>query len=245
MDTSTIRQDPVLAEIVRRLIEAYQPERIYLFGSLARGEGGPDSDYDLMVVVPDDAPAQRHRSRLAYQVLRGTGRRPGMLPQLLRQPGPCTRLTSGDHRLRRPARTHRVTTPHDPARVAEARAWVVRAARDLRAAEHEFHAVPPLLDDIVFHCQQAAEKAPKGFLTWHERPFRRTHSLEELGEQCLTVVPALRPIIDRAVPPTEYAWKFRNPDEMEEPSRTEAEDALAIAREVYLAIISRLPADVQ
>ncbi len=74
MDTSTIRQDPVLAEIVRRLIEAYQPERIYLFGSLARGEGGPDSDYDLMVVVPDDAPAQRHRSRLAYQVLRGTGR---------------------------------------------------------------------------------------------------------------------------------------------------------------------------
>ena len=86
-----------------------------------------------------------------------------------------------------------MTTPHDPARVAEARAWVVRAARDLRAAEHEFHAVPPLLDDIVFHCQQAAEKALKGFLTWHERPFRRTHSLEELGEQCLTVVPAPRP----------------------------------------------------
>jgi hypothetical protein len=39
---------------------------------------------------------------------------------------------------------------HDPARVAEARAWVVRAACDLRAAEHEFQAVPPLLDDIVF-----------------------------------------------------------------------------------------------
>src|SRR6266511_4258155 len=70
------------------------------------------------------------------------GRRPGMHPQLLRQPGPCTRLTSGDHRLRRPARTRRVTTPHDSARVAEARAWVVRAARDLLAAEHEFHAVP-------------------------------------------------------------------------------------------------------
>jgi len=74
MDTPIIRQDPIIAEIIRRLIEAYQPERIYLFGSLARGEGGPDSDYDLMVVVPDDAPAQRHRSRLAYQVLRGTGR---------------------------------------------------------------------------------------------------------------------------------------------------------------------------
>ncbi len=73
--------------------------------------------------------------------------------------------------------------PHDPAHVAEARGWIVRAARDLRAAEHEFQAVPPLLDDIVFHCQQAAEKALKGFLTWHDVPFRKTHSLEEIGEQ--------------------------------------------------------------
>ncbi len=94
-------------------------------------------------------------------------------------------------------------------------------------------------------CQQAAEKALKGFLTWHDRPFRKTHSLEEPGEQCLTVVPALRPIIDQAVPLTEYAWKFRYPGEMEEPSRTEAEDALATAREVYLAVISRLPAELQ
>jgi predicted nucleotidyltransferase len=65
--------DPLLAEVVRRLVEAYQPERIYLFGSVARGDAGPDSDYDLMVIVPDDAPPERLRGRLAYQVLRGTG----------------------------------------------------------------------------------------------------------------------------------------------------------------------------
>jgi len=65
--------DPALAEVVRRLAEAYRPERIYLFGSLARGEPDPDSDYDLMVIVSDDAPPECHRSRLAYQVLRGTG----------------------------------------------------------------------------------------------------------------------------------------------------------------------------
>jgi len=65
--------DPVLAEIVRRLAEAYHPVCIYLFGSLARGEADPDSDYDIMVVVPDDAPPERLRSRLAYQALRGTG----------------------------------------------------------------------------------------------------------------------------------------------------------------------------
>jgi len=65
--------DPALAEAVRRLVEVYQPERIYLFGSVARGDAGPDSDYDLLVVVPDEAPPARRRSRLAYEALRGTG----------------------------------------------------------------------------------------------------------------------------------------------------------------------------
>lgn len=65
--------DPVLAELVRRLVAAYEPERVYLFGSRARGEGGPDSDYDLLLVVPDQARPERTRSRLAYQALRGTG----------------------------------------------------------------------------------------------------------------------------------------------------------------------------
>jgi predicted nucleotidyltransferase len=64
---------PMLAEIIRRLVTAYQPERIYLFGSIARGDAGPDSDYDLLVIVPDDASPERRRSRLAYEALRGTG----------------------------------------------------------------------------------------------------------------------------------------------------------------------------
>ncbi len=73
MATDKLRDDPVLARILRRVVEAYGPQRVYPFGSRARGEAAPDSDYDLMVVVPDDAPSERRRSRLAYQVLRGTG----------------------------------------------------------------------------------------------------------------------------------------------------------------------------
>jgi predicted nucleotidyltransferase len=65
--------DPALSEVVSRLVAAYQPESIYLFGSVARGDAGPDSDYDLLVVVPDDAPPQRRQSRLGYAALRGTG----------------------------------------------------------------------------------------------------------------------------------------------------------------------------
>lgn len=62
-----------LVRILERLIEAYQPERVYLFGSKARGDYGPDSDFDLMVVVPDEAPEDRKQSQLAYQRLWGTG----------------------------------------------------------------------------------------------------------------------------------------------------------------------------
>ena len=73
MTDSILEQEPKLAEIVRRLVAAYQPERIYLFGSAARGDNGPDSDYDLLVVVPDEAPPERRDGGLAYRVLWGVG----------------------------------------------------------------------------------------------------------------------------------------------------------------------------
>ncbi len=73
MTDPLLEKDAALAEIVRRLVAALAAERIYLFGSKARGEENPDSDYDLLVVVPDDSPPERRRGRLAYQALRGTG----------------------------------------------------------------------------------------------------------------------------------------------------------------------------
>ena len=46
--------EPLLGEVVRQLVNALQPEQIYLFGSRARGDSQVDSDYDFMVVLPDD-----------------------------------------------------------------------------------------------------------------------------------------------------------------------------------------------
>jgi hypothetical protein len=72
-DGGMLRRDPLLAEIVRRLRDVLQPDRIYLFGSRARGDASADSDYDLMVVVRDDMPAPMRRPGIAYKALRGTG----------------------------------------------------------------------------------------------------------------------------------------------------------------------------
>ena len=63
--------DACLAEVVRRLVAALQPERIYLFGSRARGEATPESDYDVLVVVSRTAEAPYDLERQAYSALVG------------------------------------------------------------------------------------------------------------------------------------------------------------------------------
>ena len=73
VDEEILSQDPVLAEIVKRLVEAFEPESIYLFGSKARGDDGPDSDYDLMVVVSDSPLPRFRREQKAFRALRGVG----------------------------------------------------------------------------------------------------------------------------------------------------------------------------
>jgi len=127
----------------------------------------------------------------------------------------------------------------DPVLVADTRGWLAKAANDLRGAEIDLAAVPPLLEDALFHCQQVAEKSLKAFLTFHNQPFRKTHNLEELGEACLRLDAALKEIIDEAVPLPEFAWAFRYPGNPPPPSLDEVSEALSIANELYAAIRAR------
>jgi HEPN domain-containing protein len=133
----------------------------------------------------------------------------------------------------------------DRVRVADTRSWLVRAARDLRAAEYDPGATPSLLDSVVFHSQQAAEKALKAFLTWHDLPFRRTHSLEEIGARAYRIDESLAPLLDRAAVLTEYAWLYRYPGAAEEPPPEEAAAALDTARAVLTEILTRIPPEAQ
>jgi predicted nucleotidyltransferase len=45
--------------IVRRIVEAVQPDKIILFGSRARGDARPDSDYDILVIKESNEPPPR------------------------------------------------------------------------------------------------------------------------------------------------------------------------------------------
>jgi addiction module HigA family antidote len=66
----------MLDEIVARIVEAVDPDRIVLFGSAARGEAGPSSDVDLLVVDREPfGPGRSRRGRLRRirEALAGSG----------------------------------------------------------------------------------------------------------------------------------------------------------------------------
>ena len=65
--------------------------------------------------------------------------------------------------------------PRDPALVADTRGWLGKAKEDLQAAKQLLRPSKALSSAAIFHCQQAAEKALKGFLAWPDVPFRKTH----------------------------------------------------------------------
>jgi HEPN domain-containing protein len=134
---------------------------------------------------------------------------------------------------------------HDPARVADTKGWVRKAREDLAIAKELVKGSKSFAGGTVFHCQQAAEKAFKAFLVWHDKPFRKTHELEEIGEACIKLDATLKETVDQAVPLTEYAWKFRYPGEPELPSKKEAKEALAVATEVFNQVLKRFPKEVR
>jgi uncharacterized protein len=63
----------VISPLLARIVERLSPEEIWLFGSRAEGRARPDSDYDLLVVLPDHAPAADLDLVRAWELTCGLG----------------------------------------------------------------------------------------------------------------------------------------------------------------------------
>ena len=80
---TTQRREPparVPDELLRSVVAYFDPVRVILFGSHARGEAGPDSDYDLLVVLVDDAPAEKLSWRAAWEARKDFHRAVDIVP---------------------------------------------------------------------------------------------------------------------------------------------------------------------
>lgn len=129
-------------------------------------------------------------------------------------------------------------------RLDETGQWLRYAREDWASAEVLLRASPPLVKPAMFHCQQAVEKALKALLVWHEKPFRKTHDLVTLGDQCISLDPTMEDAVSPAMELTRYAVKIRYPGDEDLPSIEEAKKWLAVAGSVLAAVAQRLPEEI-
>ncbi len=204
------------------VVEQFRPVRVILFGSRARGDARPDSDYDLLVVVDDDLPDDRQGwravndarrvysgpvdilswSNSAYEAERGVT---GSLPWTADREGVVVyghkvQLLTGDPAGVRPELAAR---------------WLAKADEDLRTAKLCAQADPPIVSMAGYHCQQCAEKLIKACLLLAEVPFGKTHNFGALIGQVPEGFPAeIVAAMERVRGLTDWAFSGRYPSKL-------------------------------
>ena len=189
--------DSALEQITRVIVERFDPERVLLFGSRARGDARADSDYDLMVVMDTDVspydcktaicaafpdrtwsmdvvvltPAKFERQRDDV----------GRLAYAAVRDGQTLYLRPGSREPDSPSPRVREKPSGPPESLRD---WVERAENDLRALERLLDDPSPVCDAACFHAHQGVEKLLKSILVARHMPPPRMHELAELLAMC-------------------------------------------------------------
>jgi HEPN domain-containing protein len=123
------------------------------------------------------------------------------------------------------------------------RSWLIKASRDLLSARELADAAIPLLDTAAYHCQQAAEKAVKAFLLFHDIRFEKSHDIELLVSQATDVDPVWASCLEAARLLTPLAVEYRYPGDYVEPEPEEFREAFEAASGLFAFVVGKLPAD--
>jgi HEPN domain-containing protein len=125
------------------------------------------------------------------------------------------------------------------------RAWLLKAYGDLHTARQIRELPDGHLDVGIYHCQQSAEKALKGFLVFHGSAFERTHDLRKLIKQTEQIDSGFQTYRSAAEVLTPYSAAYRYPDEYAvlEPSHEEFDEALKLTQSIYDFVLNLLPSE--
>ncbi|MFH1540668.1 MAG: HEPN domain-containing protein [Elusimicrobiota bacterium] len=119
--------------------------------------------------------------------------------------------------------------------------WFKKAENDIINADNTIEMETPPCDTICFHSQQCAEKYLKGFLTFYEIEFPKTHSLEDIILLCKRVEPLIESEIGEVEILSNYGVEVRCPDEIYcDISKEDAIEAINLAKKVKLVVLRYL-----
>jgi len=122
--------------------------------------------------------------------------------------------------------------PPEQVKAEFVRRWFERAEADWRLS-HRLMADPqPYPEAIAFHCQQAAEKYLKAYLTWQQVEFPKTHDIKRLVELAASCDRALAEDLNEAEALTPYAVEYRYPGEYPPLTSDDTTNAIALADRV-------------
>lgn len=214
-----------LDEIIRRVVEVAQPDRIVLFGSAARGEMGPDSDLDLLI-VKETVADRRELTDEIRRCLASIGIpkdvivvTPEELERYRDTVGPIIRpaLRDGKEIYRSPAadgaeeRAKRAaqTPAAKPMRAADPAEWLRLANSNMEMAIRGREIAGMELASLCFKAQMAAETAVKAVLVKRQYDSPKTRSIGELLKYVQNSgiqVPADMYVADVLTPYAEEEW---------------------------------------
>jgi len=236
-------------ELLDSVVAYFHPQRVILFGSVARGEAGPDSDIDLLVVVDDDTPPEKLTWRAGREAARSYPDPADVFPmragkfehdRIIVGTMAAEADTDGIVVYGPPKGPPPMRTPDPYARWQAVERWLAVADLDRRAVELCLAADPPAHEVAAFHCQQAAEKLLKGFLVLAAKRFRKTHSLAELGAAAAASFPEIAALADAAQSWSDWVFVFRYPSDQSESVQGPDDAELRRALGVIAALAARL-----
>lgn len=102
--------------------------------------------------------------------------------------------------------------------------WLLKAKRDLDTAKALLE--KSYLDTAIYHTQQCAEKALKGYCVYRLQPLIKTHDLEKILNICINLDSNFQCLDIFALSLNGLDVRFRYPDIEFEPEAIEVEDAI-------------------